>query len=144
MSAFFFLGWYIYVGLIIINTECLTWQTLFYITLCPVLQCWPIMMQLQATLKHAPFNWISLAPGKVKLWETLSLRRVNTHNRWKEEREWYCFAARQRMNWLFDCSYYAIGTEKWSHGMIRPYWESQSCKNKQKQRDKLHDKMGRM
>lgn len=71
------------------------------------------MVQLQATLKHAPSNLISLAPGKVKLWETLSLRRVNTQNRWKEERDRYCFAARQRMNFLFvDSSYYAIGPKK--------------------------------
>ncbi len=61
----------------------LTWQTLFYITVCPVLQCWLMLVQLQATLKHAPSNWISLAPRKVKLWETLSLRRVNTQNRQK-------------------------------------------------------------
>lgn len=107
------LGWDIYVGFIIINTECLTWQTLFYITVCPVLQCWPMLVQLHATLKHAPSNWISLAPGKVKLWETLSLRRANTQNRRKEERKRYCVAARQHMNFLLwvmrNSGYHIVG-----------------------------------
>lgn len=62
------LGWDIYVGFIIINTEHLTWQTLFYTTVCPVMQSWHMLVQLQATLKHAPYNWITLAPAKVKLW----------------------------------------------------------------------------
>ena len=94
------LGWDIYVGVITINTECLTWQTLSYSTVCPILQCGPVLVQLQVTLKHAPSNWISLAPGKVKLWETLSLRRANTHNGRKAERNRYCFAARKYENLL--------------------------------------------
>lgn len=40
------LGWDIYIGLVIINTEWLTWQTLFYTTVCPVLRCWLMLVEL--------------------------------------------------------------------------------------------------